>query len=212
MRKAERVRRGGDSGTQSPVKRRKKESDEKNSTITANPPNVFIPTRAPKFSPRYQLPQENSTGNLGTIVNVPNIASRSSLGIRSISSELNNRRNNCNSQLSIPTSHKSIHNSSSVFTKSAANSASTSQDIHKLIDIEAQNTLGGAILNINLKNFMNHCKLDWSPIKHVNIITGANGAGKSSILQAIVLGLGMLQIFLDLGGLLTIPVNITDGY
>ena len=53
---------------------------------------------------------------------------------------------------------------------------------------------GGRITNIQLKNFMNHSRLDWSPIKNVNIITGPNGSGKSSILQAIVLGLGNFQV------------------
>ena len=49
---------------------------------------------------------------------------------------------------------------------------------------------GGRLTNIVLKNFMNHSRLDWSPLEYVNIITGPNGSGKSSILQAIVLGLG----------------------
>ena len=30
----------------------------------------------------------------------------------------------------------------------------------------------------------------WKPNPRVNLITGANGSGKSSILQAIVIGLG----------------------
>ena len=55
---------------------------------------------------------------------------------------------------------------------------------------DCQSLSGGRITNVCLKNFMNHSKLDWSPIRNVNIITGRNGSGKSSILQAIVLGLG----------------------
>ena len=55
---------------------------------------------------------------------------------------------------------------------------------------DCQSLGGGRLTNVFLKNFMNHCKLDWSPIRNVNIITGRNGSGKSSILQAIVLGLG----------------------
>ena len=55
---------------------------------------------------------------------------------------------------------------------------------------EQQCNAGGRLTNITLKNFMNHSRLDWSPLKYVNIITGPNGSGKSSILQAIVLGLG----------------------
>ena len=59
---------------------------------------------------------------------------------------------------------------------------------------DQQSKGGGRITNVQLKNFMNHSRLDWSPIKNVNIITGPNGSGKSSILQAIVLGLGNFQI------------------
>ena len=193
MRKTAQVRRGDDLGAQSPVKRRKKEFEEKNATLSANRPAVFIPTRNPQFSPRYQLPQDNLTGHLGSITGVSNIASRSSLGFRSIPSELKNIRYKCDSKLPNPPSHKSINKSSSASTLSEANLLSSSQDVYKSIDTEPRHNLGGAILNINLKNFMNHCKLDWSPIEHVNIITGANGAGKSSILQAIVLGLGMIK-------------------
>ena len=49
----------------------------------------------------------------------------------------------------------------------------------------------GQILRIELRNFMNHASLDLDlePNK-VNYITGRNGAGKSSVIQAAVLALG----------------------
>jgi len=47
----------------------------------------------------------------------------------------------------------------------------------------------GVIQKIRLENFMCHSKLTLEPNANMNFITGANGAGKSSILQALVLGL-----------------------
>ena len=49
----------------------------------------------------------------------------------------------------------------------------------------------GQILRIELRDFMNHTSLDLDlePNK-VNYITGRNGAGKSSVIQAAVLALG----------------------
>ena len=50
----------------------------------------------------------------------------------------------------------------------------------------------GNICQIYLENFMTHQEFGpWKPNPRVNLITGANGSGKSSILQAIVIGLGM---------------------
>ena len=40
---------------------------------------------------------------------------------------------------------------------------------------------------------MTHSEFDWTPSARVNLITGVNGAGKSSILQAIVIGLGNMK-------------------
>ena len=48
----------------------------------------------------------------------------------------------------------------------------------------------GAISRIVLKDFMNHASVDLKLDPGVNLVTGRNGAGKSSILQAAVLGLG----------------------
>ena len=67
MRKAGHGRRGGDTGEHSPVKRRKKDSDEKSPTLNAIQPGVFIPTRAPQYSSRYHPPKNNLTGKIGTI-------------------------------------------------------------------------------------------------------------------------------------------------
>ena len=51
----------------------------------------------------------------------------------------------------------------------------------------------GTILSIHLKDFMVHAKLDCEFGPRVNIITGVNGAGKSSVFQAIPLGLGNIE-------------------
>lgn len=48
----------------------------------------------------------------------------------------------------------------------------------------------GNICKISLENFMTHGSLTIEPNARVNLITGVNGSGKSSILQAIVIGLG----------------------
>ena len=48
----------------------------------------------------------------------------------------------------------------------------------------------GAITKIELQDFMCHEHLVYHPGPCVNLITGRNGSGKSSIFQAIVLGLG----------------------
>ena len=50
----------------------------------------------------------------------------------------------------------------------------------------------GSIKFIELKNFMIHASFKWTPGPKVNIITGVNGAGKSTIMQAFVIGLGKL--------------------
>ena len=57
--------------------------------------------------------------------------------------------------------------------------------------IPAQFSLGN-VTRIQLRDFMCHASLDFSlePGKPINIITGRNGAGKSSIFQALVIGLG----------------------
>lgn len=48
----------------------------------------------------------------------------------------------------------------------------------------------GGIERIRLVNFMCHAELIWNITKPINFVIGSNGSGKSSILQAIVLGLG----------------------
>ena len=57
--------------------------------------------------------------------------------------------------------------------------------------VPKQKSSAGQILCVELKNFMIHASLELAlePNK-VNFITGRNGAGKSSILQAVVLALG----------------------
>ena len=47
----------------------------------------------------------------------------------------------------------------------------------------------GHIVKVHLKDFMVHRDFEWRPGHCINFITGKNGSGKSSLLQAIVLGL-----------------------
>ena len=48
----------------------------------------------------------------------------------------------------------------------------------------------GAVKKLVLTNFMVHQKLELEFGPNVNIITGANGSGKSAILQGLVIALG----------------------
>ena len=47
----------------------------------------------------------------------------------------------------------------------------------------------GIIQKISMENFMCHGDFTWTPNKNINFLIGQNGSGKSSVLQAIVLGL-----------------------
>ena len=47
----------------------------------------------------------------------------------------------------------------------------------------------GVIEKVHLENFMCHDSLTWDPNRRINFVTGQNGAGKSSVLQGLVLGL-----------------------
>ena len=48
----------------------------------------------------------------------------------------------------------------------------------------------GAIRRIQLTDFMTHQSFDMEPHPKINIISGVNGSGKSSILLGIAVGLG----------------------
>ena len=76
--------------------------------------------------------------------------------------------------------------------KKSRNGIASSQPGPSSGDSDFSNYPDGSIVRINLKNFMTHANFDWHPGPRINLITGVNGAGKSSILQAIVLGLGNL--------------------
>ena len=54
---------------------------------------------------------------------------------------------------------------------------------------EGEEERAGIIEKVNLDGFMCHDSLEWQPNSRVNFVTGQNGAGKSSVLQGIVLGL-----------------------
>ena len=62
-----------------------------------------------------------------------------------------------------------------------------------LIHSQKEKYISGTIKSIHLKDFMVHAKLDCEFGPRVNIITGVNGAGKSSVFQAIPLGLGNVK-------------------
>lgn len=47
------------------------------------------------------------------------------------------------------------------------------------------NSACGIIQKVSLANFMCHGSFEWSPNRNVNFVTGANGSGKSSILQGV---------------------------
>jgi len=55
--------------------------------------------------------------------------------------------------------------------------------------ISDKNEVIGIIERIRLENFMCHSNFVWEPNPCVNFVTGSNGSGKSSVLQALVLGL-----------------------
>ncbi len=52
----------------------------------------------------------------------------------------------------------------------------------------------GSLKKLVVTNFMVHQKLELVFGSHVNMITGVNGSGKSAILQAIVLALGIVLL------------------
>ena len=43
------------------------------------------------------------------------------------------------------------------------------------------------ILQVHIDNFMCHSQFTWEPNQRVNFVTGANGSGKSSMLQVLKL-------------------------
>ena len=59
----------------------------------------------------------------------------------------------------------------------------------RLTQVEAEEDRAGIIEKVSLEGFMCHDSLEWQPNSRVNFVTGQNGAGKSSVLQGIVLGL-----------------------
>ncbi len=54
----------------------------------------------------------------------------------------------------------------------------------------------GSIKKLVVNNFMVHQRLELDFGPRVNMITGVNGSGKSALLQAIVLALGMIFVLL----------------
>ena len=53
----------------------------------------------------------------------------------------------------------------------------------------------GAIFYVNLKNFMGHREFVWQPGPKINLITGQVESEKTSILQAICIGLGIFFLY-----------------
>ena len=69
------------------------------------------------------------------------------------------------------------------------NGARVSSKSARLHYSEAEEDRAGIIEKVSLEGFMCHESLEWQPNSRVNFVTGQNGAGKSSVLQGIVLGL-----------------------
>ena len=44
-------------------------------------------------------------------------------------------------------------------------------------------SVNGIVQKIKLSNFMCHAMFEWDPNTNINFVIGANGSGKSSILQ-----------------------------
>ena len=55
----------------------------------------------------------------------------------------------------------------------------------KVAKTDASASACGIIKRISLNNFMCHAEFEWTPNRNVNFVTGANGSGKSSILQGL---------------------------
>ena len=68
------------------------------------------------------------------------------------------------------------------------NMAQSSQRKEEQVDSVSGGVMGH-IVKVHLKDFMVHRNFEWRPGHCINFITGKNGSGKSSLLQAIVLGL-----------------------
>ena len=51
-------------------------------------------------------------------------------------------------------------------------------------------TMLGAIHSVKLKNFMVYSNTLFKPCKGLNVVIGSNGSGKSSLLLAIIIGVG----------------------
>ena len=69
------------------------------------------------------------------------------------------------------------------------NGARVSSKSARLHYSESGEDRAGIIEKVSLEGFMCHDSLEWQPNSRVNFVTGQNGAGKSSVLQGIVLGL-----------------------
>ena len=65
----------------------------------------------------------------------------------------------------------------------------------------------GAICYVNLKNFMGHREFMWQPGPKFNLITGQVESGKTTILQAIRIGLGIKNSFMYYDNFLEIWVS-----
>ena len=70
-----------------------------------------------------------------------------------------------------------------------------SNSIPKSKKMEFMHYHNGAVSYVHLKNFMGHRDFTWEPGPKINFITGRAESGKTSILQAIRIGLGKLKNF-----------------
>ena len=78
------------------------------------------------------------------------------------------------------------------YTSSSGTSSGNKYSFGKQVSVKSSNVSDGdvgAIEKVHLENFMCHDSLTWDPNRRINFVTGQNGAGKSSVLQGLVLGL-----------------------
>ncbi|PLW22445.1 hypothetical protein PCASD_07790 [Puccinia coronata f. sp. avenae] len=62
---------------------------------------------------------------------------------------------------------------------------------------DSEGYIPGAIVHVALRNFVTYSSVDFSPGPYLNMIIGPNGTGKSTLVCAIVLGLGFSTGVLD---------------
>ena len=183
------TRGGGTSGAPNPIKRRRKDSDE-STKLKAQPVSNSQFSIPDRHSQCHNVMSHNRS-----LQSCTSVAAPSKRQTPATSDNLCKRLCSGNDSTSSDTNKAKNITKKSAFTGRTINNSvdfplTSLNRYDSLTNVGREVTAVGRIANIKLRNFMNHSALDLSPINRVNIVTGANGAGKSSILQALTLGLG----------------------